>query len=69
MIKKVIFFVSEDWYFKSHRLNFALYVKEKNYKVYLISNFSKYKEYFENKDWETTEISESLDEYVIREIL
>ncbi len=29
----------------------------------------RYREYFANKNWDTTEISESLDEYVIREIL
>jgi hypothetical protein len=50
-----IFDCSEEFYLQGkEKVTFAL---------------QRYREYFENKDWETTEISESLDEYVIREIL
>ena len=33
--KKILFFVSEDWYFISHRLKLALFLLEKNYDVQL----------------------------------
>ena len=33
--KKILFFVSEDWYFISHRLKLALFLLEKNYEVQL----------------------------------
>ena len=33
--KKILFFVSEDWYFISHRLKLALFLLEKNYDVHL----------------------------------
>jgi glycosyltransferase involved in cell wall biosynthesis len=36
-IKKIVFFVSEDWYFCSHRINLAKAAIEKGYKVSLIT--------------------------------
>ena len=38
--KKVLFFVSEDWYFKSHRLNLALDVKKKGAEIFLITKIN-----------------------------
>ena len=35
--KKILYFVSEDWYFISHRLSLALEAKKMGYKVYLIT--------------------------------
>ena len=35
--KTVLFFVTEDWYFISHRLKFALFLKDKGFKIHLCS--------------------------------
>jgi len=40
---KILFVVSEDWYFRSHRLDLAKYAIKKGYRVALLTNFSKYK--------------------------
>ncbi|MCP4126001.1 MAG: glycosyltransferase family 4 protein [Gammaproteobacteria bacterium] len=36
--KKVLFFVSEDWYFCSHRLSLALAIKDAGYQVSVVTN-------------------------------
>ena len=47
MIKKksILFLVTEDWYFISHRLDFALFLKNNGYNVHLCckntGNFSR----------------------------
>ena len=33
--KSILFLVTEDWYFISHRLEFALYLKNKGYHVHV----------------------------------
>ena len=33
MKKKILFFVTEDWYFLSHRIKLAKYLQEKGYQV------------------------------------
>ena len=35
MKKKILFLVTEDWYFLSHRLKLALFLKKKNYEVHV----------------------------------
>ena len=40
MKKKILFIVTEDWYFISHRFHLAKQALEKGYAVYLLSNFS-----------------------------
>ena len=35
MKKKILFLVTEDWYFLSHRLNLALFLQKKNYEVHV----------------------------------
>ena len=37
MKKKILFIVSEDWYFISHRLQLALSAKKSGYEVILLS--------------------------------
>ncbi len=37
MKKKILFIVSEDWYFISHRLQLALSAKKSGYEVVLLS--------------------------------
>ena len=44
MNKRILFVVSEDWYFVSHRLNLAKYAISQGYEVALICNFSDNKE-------------------------
>ena len=34
-IDKILFFVSEDWYFISHRIKLAEYLIKKGYKVFV----------------------------------
>lgn len=41
--KKIVFVVTEDWYFLSHRLNLALEAKKKGYEVFVITNCNKKK--------------------------
>ncbi len=48
MSKKILFIVSEDWYFLSHRLSLALHAKQKGFDVELICNCNKLKEKIEN---------------------
>lgn len=50
-----VFECSEEFYLKGEeKVKFAV---------------DRYKEYFEGKDWETTEVAEQLDNYIIRDIL
>jgi len=48
MKKKILFFVAEDWYFVSHRLNLAIEATRNNYEVHLITNCNKDKQYIES---------------------
>ena len=46
--KKVLFIVSEDWYFLSHRLYLAKTAIENGYQVALLSRISSHREFFES---------------------
>ena len=48
-MKKVIYFVSEDWAFLNHRLEIAKIVQKKGYKIVLITNVSDCKNLIEKK--------------------
>jgi glycosyltransferase involved in cell wall biosynthesis len=55
-LKKILFIVSEDWYFVSHRLHIAIAAMENGYEVALLSRLSTYKEFLESQgikviDW------------------
>ena len=47
-MKKILFIVSEDWYFVSHRLNLAKSAIEKGYQVTLLSRMSVHEEYIKS---------------------
>ncbi|GAI75011.1 unnamed protein product [marine sediment metagenome] len=40
--QKILFFITEDWYFYSHRLKLACSAREAGYKVYIATRLSKY---------------------------
>jgi glycosyltransferase involved in cell wall biosynthesis len=42
--KKLLYFIAEDWYFYSHRLDLALAARKKGYDVCLVTNFTSYKD-------------------------
>jgi glycosyltransferase involved in cell wall biosynthesis len=44
-LKKILFIVSEDWYFVSHRLNLATEAINKGYEVALLSKFTIHRDY------------------------
>jgi|TARA_B110000495_G_C23018951_1_gene604087 glycosyltransferase involved in cell wall biosynthesis len=48
MKKKLIFFVAEDWYFVSHRIQLAIEAKKKGYDVHLVTNCSNKKAFIES---------------------
>ena len=48
-MKKVIYFVSEDWVFLNHRIDIAKKIQKKGYKVILITNTTHYKKIIEKK--------------------
>ena len=48
-MKKVIYFVSEDWVFLNHRLELAKKIQKKGYKVTLVTNVTHYKNLIERK--------------------
>ena len=41
---KILFFISEDWYFWSHRLPIALSARDNGWHVYLMTRVSKFKD-------------------------
>ena len=48
-MKKVIYFVSEDWVFLNHRIELAKKIQKKGYKVILVTNVTHYKNLIEKK--------------------
>ena len=42
-MKKVIYFISEDWVFLNHRLELAKKIQNKGYEITLITNVKHYK--------------------------
>ena len=55
-MKKVIYFVSEDWAFLNHRLEITKIVQKKGYKIVLITNVSDCKNLIEKKNIEVIPI-------------
>ena len=57
--RRLVFFVSEDWYFCSHRLGLALEAQRNGYKVFLVCNTTgqKYTKMIENAGIELIPIS------------
>ena len=61
-MKKILFIVSEDWYFVSHRLHIAITAIENGYEVALLSKLSIHKKFLESYgikvfDWQLDRIS------------
>ena len=50
-MKKVIYFVSEDWAFLNHRIELAKKIQKKGYKIILVTNVTYYKELIEKNDF------------------
>ena len=48
MNKKILFNITEDWFFCSHFLERALVAKEKGYSVFVICKENKHKKFIEN---------------------
>ena len=48
-MKKVIYFISEDWVFLNHRLELAKKIQNKGYEITLITNVTHYKKTIEKK--------------------
>lgn len=46
---RILFLITEDWYFWTHRLNIAVACKEAGWEVYIACRFSKYKKAIEDK--------------------
>ena len=47
-MKSILFVVNVDWFFASHRLPIALTAIKKGYQVHIATNFTTYREQFEN---------------------
>tara|TARA_B100000989_G_C19524274_1_gene465935 strand:- start:1632 stop:2747 length:1116 start_codon:yes stop_codon:yes gene_type:complete len=47
--KKILYFVSEDWYFVSHRIDLAIEAIQRGYEVTLLSNINEKKDLIESK--------------------
>jgi len=48
-VKKIIYLISEDWYFCSHRLGLAKEAIKRNFEVYLLSNIDEHKSFIESQ--------------------
>ena len=48
-MKSIVFLITEDWYFFSHRLNIAIEAIKLGFKVYLLSNVYDHKKIIEAK--------------------
>ncbi len=48
-MKKVIYFVSEDWVFLNHRIELAKKIQKKGYRVILVTNITHYKNLIEKE--------------------
>ena len=54
-MKKILFIVTEDWYFVSHRLHIAIDAISKGYSISLLTRISKHKELIERSGVEVIE--------------
>ena len=48
-MKKVIYFISEDWVFLNHRIELVKKIQKKGFKVILVTNITHYKKLIEKK--------------------
>ncbi len=48
MLKRILFVVSEDWYFVSHRMHLAVAAINNGYQVALLAKFSTHKEFIQS---------------------
>ena len=55
-MKKVIYFISEDWAFLNHRLELAKKIQKKGYKIILVTNVTHYKNLIEKEKIEVIPI-------------
>ena len=55
-MKKVIYFISEDWAFLNHRIEFAKKIQKKGYKIILVTNVTHYKNLIEKNKIEVIPI-------------
>jgi glycosyltransferase involved in cell wall biosynthesis len=55
--KKLIYFISEDWYFCSHRLSLSIAAKNHDYDVSVISRFTKHRDIIERSGIKAIPIS------------
>ena len=55
--KKLIYFISEDWYFCSHRLSLSIAAKNHDYDVSVISRFTKHRDIVERSGIKAIPIS------------
>ena len=60
-MKRLLFVVSEDWYFVSHRLHLARFAKAAGYRVAVLCAMSKHREVIEDAgievfNWELEQI-------------
>lgn len=69
MKKKILFIVNVDWFFISHRLPLAIKAIENGYEVHLACNYSKSKEFLENKGIACHEIQFTRSNYNIMNAL
>ena len=51
-IKKILYLITEDWFFCSHFFERALAAKEKGFKIIICSKENKHKEFIENKGFD-----------------
>ena len=55
-MKKVIYFISEDWAFLNHRIEIAKKIQKKGYKITLVTNVTHYKKLIEKKNIDVVHI-------------
>ena len=49
---RILYFVTEDWYFWSHRLSLAKAAKKEGFEVSIITRVHKYKDLIENEGFD-----------------
>ena len=54
---KLLLFISEDWYFWSHRLPVAMYAKKLGWDIYLVTRISEYKDRIKELDINLVELN------------
>ena len=66
---RILFLVTEDWYFWSHRLPIARFVKNQGIEVLIVTRINQYKEHIENEGFRVIPINlKRKSKNIIREI-